>query len=143
MPSEMSVYTLDGAIADFFDEFPETTQQECDERAVELVGGPVHPVLIQGVFSYTVMAGPSQDKIVQFRNPANDLNMDIINLARDVHAELVPTCRADEAIGSLSVYVMERLPGITYIMARFDQEGTTSEIFQQRQNTIQDFARYE
>jgi hypothetical protein len=54
------LYSLGDTISDFFASRAPVTQQQCDDLAVSLVGGPVNPVPIQGSFSYTVTAGSQQ-----------------------------------------------------------------------------------
>ena len=53
----MKVYSLEGAIRDFFDNNVSPSRQECDDYARSLLGGrPVVPFTIQGQFSYTVFS---------------------------------------------------------------------------------------
>ena len=59
-------YSRDAAIAEFFDQ-TRTTRASCDSKALELVGGNVVPVDVQGVCSYTVYTGPQLKYVVQFR----------------------------------------------------------------------------
>uniref|UniRef100_A0A8H7NQ01 Uncharacterized protein n=1 Tax=Bionectria ochroleuca TaxID=29856 RepID=A0A8H7NQ01_BIOOC len=54
------LYSLGDTISDFFASRAPVTQQQCDDLAVSLVGGPVNPVPIQGSSSYTVTAGSQQ-----------------------------------------------------------------------------------
>lgn len=40
--------------------------------------------------------------------------MDYVKLAQEVHPQFVPVCRASGSIDVLVVYIMDRVPGITY-----------------------------
>lgn len=119
-------YSLDNAIDSFFSEAgASSSRAQCDDFVRQRYGGQIRPVDIQGVSSYTVIAGLSGDKIIQFREQAALLDMGILALAKEVHGELVPACselgRVGDPSGSpLAVYEMDKLPGENYIMARFD-----------------------
>jgi hypothetical protein len=101
---------------------PGVTRQQCDDLAISLVGAPLKPSPIQGAFSYTIIAGASQSKVIQFRTQISDLDMDTLNLARAIHGEVVPAFTHHGKIGShpsaLSVYIMDRCSGVAYIKAR-------------------------
>lgn len=45
------LYSLGDTISGFFASHAPVTQQQCDDLAVSLVGGPVNLVLIQGSFT--------------------------------------------------------------------------------------------
>lgn len=141
-------YSIEDTIHDFFTCHPTVTQQQCDKLAVSLVGGPVSPVPIQGSFSYTVTAGAQQSKIVQFRDVDSDLDTNFLDLARQVHGQVVASYTFHGKIGRLqplSVYSMEKLPGIPYISAqsRYPKpEGTLLDIGSQHSNTVADYAMY-
>lgn len=63
-----TVYTLDNAIDSFFLEAgASSSKTQCDDVAHRKCGGQIWPVNIQGSTSHTVIAGPSSDKIIQFR----------------------------------------------------------------------------
>jgi hypothetical protein len=148
MPLIYSVYSADKVINMFFKSQTTVSRQECDELALSLVGGPVNPVPIQGAFSYTVIAGSNQSKIVQFRAQSSVLDMEVLNLARAIHGQFVATCTYHGVIGCqpspVSVYVMERLPGTTYIHARCIHglsAAPSSEVVSRQSNTVVDFAR--
>lgn len=117
----LSVYSLDDTINSFFESELTVTRQQCDELAVSLVGEPVNPAPIQGAFSYTVIAGTHQSKVVQFRAQTPILDMETVNLARAIYGQFVPACTYQGTIGQsspLSVYVIEKCPGSAYIQAR-------------------------
>ena len=141
------LYSLKDTINDFFASHPPVTQQQCDKLAVSLVGGPVNPVPIQGSFSYTVIAGAQQSKIVQFRDANSDLDTEILDLARQVHGQVVAAYTFHGQIGQsspLSIYLMEKLPGTPYVSAqsRYCKPAGTSlqKELQQHSKTVVDFA---
>lgn len=140
-------YNLDNTINSFFESQSNATRRQCDELAVSLVGEPVNPTPIQGAFSYTVMAGAKQSEIVQFRAQSSVLDMESLNLARAIYGQLVAACTYHGSIGQtlpLSVYVIERLPGITYIEARLIYGLSTepsSEAASRQSNTVMSLAR--
>jgi hypothetical protein len=141
------LYSLDNAINRFFESESIVTRQECDEFAVSLVGEPVIPVPIQGAFSYTVTAGAEQIKIVQFRAQSSVLDKEALDLARKICGQFVAQCTYYGTIGQsspLAVYVIHKLPRVTYIQARcingLSAEPSTEAILRQS-NTAADFAR--
>lgn len=140
-------YSLKDTINDFFASHAPVTQQECDELAVSLVGGPINPVPIQGSFSYTVVAGSQQSSIVQFRDADSDLDVQILDLARQIHGELVAAYTFHGHIGQaspLSIYSMKKLPGTPYVSARSRYSkpvGTALQTNSQHTKTVVDFAR--
>lgn len=140
------VYSLEDTINDFFASHPKVTQLQCDQLAISLVGGPVSPVPIQGSFSYTVVAGSQQPKIVQFRDANPDLDTEILNRARQVYGKFVADYSFHGKIGeSLSVYVMEKLPGVPYVSVRFQYtsfDGMSSAKGPEHSNIVTDYAMY-
>ncbi|KAJ5710179.1 hypothetical protein N7493_009771 [Penicillium malachiteum] len=70
---------------------------------------------MQGVCSYTVVAGPGQSKIVQFRDENSAIDTNRLILAKTVHPEFVATCKDLGLIGDqrpLYVYVMNNCQGL-------------------------------
>ncbi|KAE8151306.1 hypothetical protein BDV25DRAFT_139027 [Aspergillus avenaceus] len=64
-----------------------------------------------------------------------------MDLAREIYGSIVPTCLNRGVIGpapSLTVYVMEKVPGITYIEASLRQLHCTP----WQEQTVSDFARF-
>ncbi|KAI0008979.1 hypothetical protein F4779DRAFT_584664 [Xylariaceae sp. FL0662B] len=117
------IYTLDDAINRFFAEAGASSRIQCDEIARQRCGGEIRPVDIQGMTSYTVIAGPSGDMIVQFREQTALLNMRMLTLAKDIHQDVVASCSELGCVGDpsgsqLAIYEMDRLPGENYITAR-------------------------
>lgn len=86
------------------------------EPLLSFTGESTEPVRIQGAFSYTVAGG---NLLVQFRVSESLLDTERMNLARNIYGGVVPTCVCKGVIGlppsSLTIYVMDRVPGITYI----------------------------
>lgn len=117
-------YTLDSAIESFFLELgPSLSREQCDEFARQHCGGTLQPVQIQGTTSYTVIAGPDSDHILQFRELTSLLDVRLLALAKHVHGDVVASCSDHGRIGEpngpqLAVYEMERLPGENYINTR-------------------------
>lgn len=139
-------YTLDNAITKFFAQFQGIDRQQCDELALSLVGPPLHPCQIQGAFSYTLYGGRGQAQVVQFRS--EHLDMEVVDLARSIFGGLVATCVHHGHVGSpsrLGVYVMENLPGVTYIEARMAFRSLTElseEMRLWQRNVVADLARH-
>ncbi|KAK3945302.1 hypothetical protein QBC46DRAFT_360408 [Diplogelasinospora grovesii] len=100
---------LDDEIGQFFSQ-ASATRAECDDLARTTFGGLVEPVSVQGATSYTVVVGLNREKIVQFRNMDAQLDMRMLDLARQVHGDVVPR--------QLAIYEMDRLPGDNYAMVR-------------------------
>lgn len=145
---KLVVYTLDGAINDFFKSHLNVSRKQCDVLAASIVGEPVEPVPIQGSFSYTVTAGNDQAKIVQFRSPESTLDTNTLDLARNVHGKLVPSPIYHGRIGhlpsQLHVYIMDKIPGNIYVQAQSDYHvpvGTSLKASLQHANTVADIAR--
>lgn len=115
------VYNVDDSISDFFKSQASISREKCDALAVSLVGEPLVPVPIQGAFSYTVVAGPQQAKIVQFRSQSSILDMNVLRLAHKIHGRFTAQCTYHGSIGKetspLAVYIIQKLPGLTYIEA--------------------------
>lgn len=134
------------------------------------------PVTVQGVCSYTVYAGSKDangllDKVVQFRLKSLKLNMEMIDLAREVYEEMAPRVKFVGEIGEddeekiavdeveagkgeggkqtgepLCIYVMDRVKGVSYLDFSLehntDGRDNTPEWFAWRKNLITDVARY-
>ncbi|OAA54525.1 Protein kinase-like domain protein [Niveomyces insectorum RCEF 264] len=105
------VYSLDSAIERFFaGAGVASSRAECDDIARR---------------SYTVVAGPHRDRIVQFREQAALLDAKVVALAKDMHVELVPRCSEIGRVGGengpqLVIYEMEKVPGDNCVTARFN-----------------------
>lgn len=113
---------LDDEIGQFFSQ-ASATRAECDEEARTTFGGLIEPVVVQGATSYTVVAGLNREKVVQFRNMDARLDMKMLDLARQVHGDIVPAGAALGQIGDdmqrqLAIYEMDRLPGDNFFLVR-------------------------
>ncbi|KAL8370291.1 hypothetical protein RB595_000599 [Gaeumannomyces hyphopodioides] len=137
------VYTTDDAINGFFaNTGAASSRSEYDEFARQRHPGEVQPVDIQGVTSYTVIAGPSGGRILQFREQHALLDMKTMTLAKEVHGDFVPSCSELGWVGDLKgsrlmVYEMDKLPGETYIIA---QSSPTAR--EARLNTVQSLSKF-
>lgn len=136
------VYSLDNAISRFFlHAGSSSSKEQCDQFAHRTYGGHIQPVHIQGSTSYTVIAGPSGNKIVQFREQSALLDTNILALVKDIHGDVVPLCSELGRIGDLEssqlvIYEMDRLPGENFILARPSLTGS------QRLNTVNSLTRF-
>lgn len=144
-----SEYSRDAAIAAFFTESGTTvTREYCDEFARQNFGGPVVPVPLQGVFSYTLTAGPG--KIVQFRIQSSQLDMETMALAGRVHSAVVADCAFHGLVGRpksdgseedagvpLAVYSMNELPGRNFVYVR----GCLADDLPRHHNNVKSLAR--
>lgn len=134
-------YTLDAAIESFFSHSrTSATRAQCDQFASKF-GGPVEPVQVQGINSYTVTAGGH--KIVQFREATSQLDMKSLGLARQIHGDVVAQCVDHGWIGTsqesgLAIYEMDRLPGQNYILVRY----SLAEAPDLQLNTVHSLARF-
>lgn len=71
----------------------------------------------------------------------SDLDPKILDLARQIHRKIIADYTFHGRIGgSLSVYLIDKLPGIPYIEAIID--GTMLEQGSQHSNTVTDYALY-
>lgn len=134
------LYSPDGAIDEFFTSNTTVTRQQCDEFAISRAGGESTALQMQGVCSYTVIAGLNKLKLFQFRDENSIIDMDSITLAKAIHPEFVASCKFLGTMGNLRpvyIYEMEHLPGTAHIMARIPPD----DMYRQR-NTIKDFARF-
>lgn len=102
-------------ISNFFSPNASVTRDQCDELAAEVLGGPVSATPIQGGNSYTVEK-EAAPKIVQFRSL--ELNMAKLRLAQQVYLEFVPQCVYYGTLGSIHVYVWNRVPGPAFCRVR-------------------------
>ena len=98
---DMTRYMVDAAgiqalsnyqIARFFDKNKPITQENCDETAALITrGGPVAPTPVQGMTSYTVIAGVSP-KAIQFCVPRAALDMRVMALAKSMYKDSAHGC---------------------------------------------------
>lgn len=153
MASEVQEYSVDREIASFFTKTSQS-RDTCDAVAKELVGGDqVVPVAVQGVCSYTVYAGQSQEFVVQFRLKSLELRAETIALAKQVYGSFAPDSSCERQLGEdtalpgqepLLVYVMARVKGISrldFILAE-EVEENALESKASRKTLTQDVARF-
>jgi hypothetical protein len=118
------VYTLDNAINSFFTVAgASSSKMQCDDFVRQRYRGQIRPVNIQGLTSYTVIAGPSGNKVIQIREQTALLDVKMMELAKDIHGEVVPSCSelgwiGDSGDSQLAIYEMDRLLGENYIIVR-------------------------
>lgn len=94
-------YSLDGAIASFFESNATATRQQCDDCTLSHMSGPINPVQIQGTFSYTLTVGSNASKLFQFRMQNLNLDIGMMNLAKAVHPQLMASCNIMEPLANL------------------------------------------
>jgi hypothetical protein len=118
------IYSLNNAIDTFFSEAGvSSSKTECDNFVRQKYEGKILPVEIQGLTSYTVIAGPKANKIIQFREQTALLDMNMLKLAKDIHGEVVPSCSelgwvGDPSGSPLAIYEMNRLHGENFVLVR-------------------------
>jgi len=134
-------YNVDTAIQSFFSTSQTSaTRAQCDQLASK-IGRPIEPVQLQGMNSYTVQAG--SHKIIQFREAASLLDMDMLTLAKHIYGDVVAQCTYHGWVGTsqetgLAVYEMDLLPGENYILAR----SLLAETPDLHLNTVRSLARF-
>ncbi|RSM04415.1 hypothetical protein CDV31_010050 [Fusarium ambrosium] len=138
---DLSVYSAENAINQFFAVHTCVTRQQCDDYATHLVEGTVRPVAVQGSFSYTLTAGADQSKIIQFRAAGADLDRGILDLARQVHEQVVPPYTFHGLLcGKIPVYEMEKVSGIPYVKVK--PVDPSSDTGPQHYTTVTDLAKF-
>lgn len=98
----------------------------------------------QGDLSYTLTCNPHS--VIQYRHKSSWINLDIINLARLIHGDIVPHCLKLTTIGEgedlLYVYLMKRMAGTPYCLARSIFVTMPLDARVRQHNTVIDLARY-
>lgn len=102
-------------MSDLFETQNEISQIECVTYAQNLVGSSVEPVPWQGFHSYTLLSESGQ--IIQFRSEASPLDISMTTLAKTIHPYVAPATTYHGLMpnSSVSVWIMEALPGIGYL----------------------------
>ena len=77
------------SIDHFFASCTPVTRQQCDEFVLSRLGTPAKPVAVQSAWSYTVMAGKDNCRIVQFRAQTSILDPEMVDLAQRTASGLV------------------------------------------------------
>jgi hypothetical protein len=103
-------------MSDSFDMRTNAQQTSFNRYAEEVVGGTVHPLDWQGYYSYTVESEDGRT-LVQFRSDQSPLDDEIINLAKRVHPNFVPTMERSEFLDdpTVSVWKMDKIPGVGFL----------------------------
>jgi len=149
------VYTLENALASFFSK-TSASRSQCDDKARELAGGEVVAIAVQGCSSYTVYVGESQEYVVQFRLRSLALKLETAELARKIHGSFVPEITFSGELGTdgndgrdeqvpmkepLLVYLISRVPGMTYLDFRLAHDQDSPEAPTWRRNAMEGVAR--
>ncbi|KAK2748363.1 hypothetical protein FQN57_001021 [Myotisia sp. PD_48] len=143
-------YNANQQIAQFFEK-TSTSRLTCDTYVKERLGKDAIPVAIQGVCSYTVFAGP--ELVAQFRLKSLQLKMEYINLAQTIYGHFAPQVDFKGQIGGnidgrepLYIYIMRRIPGITYLDFILAHSGAvpenSPEFSSWRKNLVADIAKF-
>lgn len=97
-------------------------------------------VATQGTFSYTVAVGDDQSKISQFRVADSDLDRTILDLARRIHGQLVPS---HTFYGTFydrpPAYGIDMVSGTPYVNVKLTDLLSNTRL--QHHITVEDFAR--
>lgn len=136
-------YSLSTSISTFLSTHSSTTRSECDSLAQSLLHSPtISPVPIQGSFSYTVA---SDSQLAQFRSPTSPLDVEVLRRAREIFGrDVVAKTEFWGNFGGLGVYVIEKLPGVTYLewlMKSGLGRRLDGERFERQRGLVGDFAR--
>ena len=143
-------YSVDTAVAEFFTQ-TSSTRKECDDKAIELVGGKVVPVTVQGSCSYTVYAGPNLEFVAQFRLRSLMLDPKVSTLVRHIYGSLAPNVSLHGQLGlgedgkePLFVYTMSRIRGVTHLdsVLKNDMPRDEQRYRVWRKNLLEGVARY-
>ncbi|KAL9103231.1 MAG: hypothetical protein Q9163_001718 [Psora crenata] len=127
---------LPNPMSDLFKEHNEVSQDDCVAYAQDLVGTPVRPVPWQGGHSYTLVS--ERGLIVQFRSESSPLDISMTALAKAVHRHIAPATTYQGLMpnSSVSIWMMEALPGLGYLF------GGSSVTMDKLETTVIDFARF-
>ncbi|KAL4916689.1 hypothetical protein BDW62DRAFT_211806 [Aspergillus aurantiobrunneus] len=145
-------YSVESEIHEFFKKVS-TTRSACETYAREHVGGEIVPVAVQGVFSYTVYAGPHGKPVAQFCLKSLELKMETASLARAVYGHYAPRVEFVGQLGEeeegkepLYIYVMDRIQGISYLDFILAHSAVIPEsspgFFPWRKNIITDIVKF-
>lgn len=148
MATTYEEYSVASEIEAFFKKIS-ATRAACDNRAIELAGGNVFPVDIQGACSYSVYAGPELEFVVQFRLKSLALGTKVTSLATEIYGSLVPEVTFNGKVGDgekepLYVYLMSRMRGMTHLdfILEHGFPENSSENLVWRRNVIGDIAQH-
>ncbi|KAM0525684.1 hypothetical protein ACHAPE_000395 [Trichoderma viride] len=123
-------------ISKFFANQTSLTQQQCDEQAELIAGTSVHPAVVQGGTSYTVV----NDKIaVQFRAEGSLLDIEFLGHIERAYAGFMPHHSSAGKLGDLYIYTMNNIGGISMYLARSELHQNDCHLLHR---TLQDYARF-
>lgn len=140
-----ATYSLADSVSMFLSSQTDTTREQCDLLAGSLLSADISPVAIQGTFSYTVA---DLSRLVQFRRPDSPLDTEVLRRARSIHGFLVADTTYHGKIGQdrpLLVYIIEKLPGITYMEYHLKsglRQSLDEQQYKRQRTLVEDFARY-
>nr|POE96531.1 hypothetical protein CFP56_56581 [Quercus suber] len=140
-----ATYSLTDSVATFLSSQTDTTREECDLLARSLLSAKISPVSIQGAFSYTVA---DHSRLAQFRRPDSPLEIEVLRRARSIHGSLVADTTYHGQIGQdrpLLVYIIEKLPGVTYMEYQLKsglRQSLGEQQYKRQLTLVEDFARY-
>lgn len=126
-------------IEQFFLDAAPLTQDECDQMAREIIGGPVRPSAVQGATSYTVVpVDLAAALVVQFRAPEYAFDLELLDNVKQAYGVFVPQHKYSGNLGNLIVYTMENVGGVSAYLARNQLRAHRGRLLN---TTLQDFAR--
>jgi hypothetical protein len=165
------LHVRDALITHFFSNMTDISRPRCNDIARNILGATtgVDALTVQGNFSYTVgridaTARSAGTTVVQFRPACFPLNLRTLSVAKAIHGDIVPDCehrglmmarvRLDhrdrrtgelQRLNGVQIYVIQRLPGITYYEARTTQDRLRPQLSLQEYGwqcaTIRDLAK--
>ncbi len=89
-------------IKEFFASNAPRTQDECNQRAAQVLGTPVRPSVVQGATSYTVVpVDDSQGSVIQFRAADDTLDLELLtSVFRTYGQRFVPRHQYSGSLGA-------------------------------------------
>ena len=102
-------------MSDLFETQNEVTPDDCITYAQDLVKSPVKPVPWQGFHSYRLLS--ESGVVIQFRSKVSPLDISMATLAKAIHRHIAPATTYQGLMPntSVSIWIMEALPGIGYL----------------------------
>ena len=86
------IYALDNAVESFFSGAGASASRiQGDDAVRRRYEGQIQPLNIQGSTSYTMTTGLSGNKLIQFREQTDFLEINILALAKDIHGDFIPS----------------------------------------------------
>lgn len=112
-------------ISEFFANQTSLTQQQCDERAELIAGTSVHPAVVQGGTSYTVV---NEEIAVQFRAEGSLLDIEFLGHIERAYAGFMPHHSSAGKLGNLHIYTMNNIGGVSMYLARSELHQNDSRL---------------